>query len=230
MAVTVPLPCPSSASCPTRLLLPPPPSIHPPRTFDADRLNTARRCPPAPQCHPPPFYYRPRPGRRAHARGADPLPRRLVSRIPSLFEPYLNNLLESVEDEDEVLVALSGELGNFIEYVGGPQWGHVLLSPLENLAAIEEPVVRDKVAIAPFSTCNLRRLTSTGRRVPQQDLRGAVLPTSRRILHSLDGPFIKSRLVHLQGLWLRPLHNPLQEGFSRRSRRASEAVWPARPR
>jgi len=52
---------------------------------------------------------------------------------------------ESVEDEDEVLVALSEELGNFIEYVGGPQYGHVLLSPLENLAAIEEPVVRDKV-------------------------------------------------------------------------------------
>lgn len=50
-----------------------------------------------------------------------------------------------MEDEDEVLVALSDELGSFIEYVGGPSWGHVLLSPLENLAAIEEPVVRDKV-------------------------------------------------------------------------------------
>lgn len=57
----------------------------------------------------------------------------------------LTPFAESVEDEDEVLVALSEELGNFIEYVGGPQWGHVLLSPLENLAAIEEPVVRDKV-------------------------------------------------------------------------------------
>ena len=44
-----------------------------------------------------------------------------------------------------MLVALSEELGSFIEYVGGPQFGHVLLSPLENLAAIEEPVVRDKV-------------------------------------------------------------------------------------
>ena len=44
------------------------------------------------------------------------------------------------------MVALSEELGNFIEYVGGPAWGHVLLSPLENLAAIEEPVVRDKVS------------------------------------------------------------------------------------
>jgi serine/threonine-protein phosphatase 2A regulatory subunit A len=40
---------------------------------------------------------------------------------------------------------LSAELGNFVEYVGGPEWGHVLLSPLENLAAIEEPVVREKV-------------------------------------------------------------------------------------
>lgn len=74
----------------------------------------------------------------------------------SLFSPPLPNIAdmfpsltysaaESVEDEDEVLVALSEELGSFIDYVGGPQWGHVLLSPLENLAAIEEPVVREKV-------------------------------------------------------------------------------------
>ena len=53
---------------------------------------------------------------------------------------------ESVEDEDEVLTALSEELGNFVEYVGGPEWGHVLLSPLENLAAIEEPLVREKAS------------------------------------------------------------------------------------
>ena len=50
-----------------------------------------------------------------------------------------------MEDEDEVLTALSEELGNFVEYVGGPEYGHVLLSPLENLAAIEEPLVREKV-------------------------------------------------------------------------------------
>jgi hypothetical protein len=52
---------------------------------------------------------------------------------------------ESVEDEDEVLTALSDELGKFVDYVGGPEYGHVLLSPLENLAAIEEPLVREKV-------------------------------------------------------------------------------------
>ena len=72
---------------------------------------------------------------------------------------------ESVEDEDEVLVALSEELGSFIEYVGGPEWGHVLLSPLENLAAIEEPVVRDKVGIpaapaAPASPASFAALIS----------------------------------------------------------------------
>lgn len=50
-----------------------------------------------------------------------------------------------MEDEDEVLTALAEELGNFVEYVGGPEYGHVLLRPLENLAAIEEPLVRDKV-------------------------------------------------------------------------------------
>ena len=53
--------------------------------------------------------------------------------------------VESVEDEDEVLTALSEELGGFVEYVGGPEHAHVLLSPLENLAAIEEPLVREKV-------------------------------------------------------------------------------------
>jgi hypothetical protein len=59
---------------------------------------------------------------------------------------------ESVEDEDEVLTALSDELGGFVEYVGGPDFGHCLLSPLENLATIEEPLVRDKVSGDPMDT------------------------------------------------------------------------------
>lgn len=64
--------------------------------------------------------------------------------------PFLD---ESVEDEDEVLTALSDELGNFVEYVGGPEWGHVLLSPLENLAAIEEPLVREKAVESLNKIC-----------------------------------------------------------------------------
>ncbi|TKA75305.1 hypothetical protein B0A55_07611 [Friedmanniomyces simplex] len=65
--------------------------------------------------------------------------------------PFLD---ESVEDEDEVLTALSEELGNFVEYVGGPEYGHVLLSPLENLATIEEPLVRDKAVESLNKICD----------------------------------------------------------------------------
>lgn len=112
--------------------------------------DVARRCNPPSQCNPTPLHHRPGLGRRAHSGGIDSLPRWSA---PSPHRTHLdspsNNSTESVEDEDEVLVALSEELGNFIEYVGGPQWGHVLLSPLENLAAIEEPVVRDKVGSYP---------------------------------------------------------------------------------
>lgn len=55
-------------------------------------------------------------------------------------------LQDSLDDEDEVLLALAEELGKDMdEYLGGPQFAHLLLGPLENLAAVEETVVRDKV-------------------------------------------------------------------------------------
>ena len=53
---------------------------------------------------------------------------------------------ESLDDEDEVLLALADELGkNFEDYLGGSEYAHLLLGPLENLAAVEETLVRDKV-------------------------------------------------------------------------------------
>ncbi|KAJ2927169.1 hypothetical protein H1R20_g9957, partial [Candolleomyces eurysporus] len=56
-------------------------------------------------------------------------------------------LQDSVDDEDEVLLALAEELGrNFEEYIGGKEHAHVLLGPLENLSAVEETLVRDKAA------------------------------------------------------------------------------------
>lgn len=117
-----------------------------PRSRTRLTQGLARRCYPPSQCNPTPLHHRPGLGRRAHSGGIDSLPRWSAPspQRTHLYSPS-NASTESVEDEDEVLVALSEELGNFIEYVGGPQWGHVLLSPLENLAAIEEPVVRDKV-------------------------------------------------------------------------------------
>ena len=61
--------------------------------------------------------------------------------------PFLD---ESIDDEDEVLLALAEELGTFVDYVGGAAFAHLLLAPLENLAAVEETVVRDKVR-APWT-------------------------------------------------------------------------------
>ncbi|KAJ3329701.1 protein phosphatase 2, regulatory subunit A, partial [Blyttiomyces sp. JEL0837] len=64
-----------------------------------------------------------------------------VERTREELIPFLD---ESIDDEDEVLLILAEELGNFIDYVGGPEYGHILLAPLETLAAVEETVVRDK--------------------------------------------------------------------------------------
>lgn len=62
-------------------------------------------------------------------------------------EELIPFLQDSVDDEDEVLLALAEELGrNFEEYIGGPQYAHLLLGPLENLSAVEETLVRDKAA------------------------------------------------------------------------------------
>lgn len=53
-------------------------------------------------------------------------------------------IMETVYDEDEVLLALAEQLGGFIPLVGGKHHAHLLFSPLESLACIEETVVRDK--------------------------------------------------------------------------------------
>ncbi|CAK4081777.1 unnamed protein product [Aphanomyces euteiches] len=62
-------------------------------------------------------------------------------RTRSELIPFLN---ESTDDEDEVLVAMAEELGNFVDLVGGPSAASILLTPLEVLATVEETVVRDK--------------------------------------------------------------------------------------
>ena len=65
--------------------------------------------------------------------------------------PFLQG---SVDDEDEVLLALGEELGkHFEEYIGGKQYAHVLLGPLETLSAVEETLVRDKVRVLYVPLC-----------------------------------------------------------------------------
>jgi len=47
-----------------------------------------------------------------------------------------------------VLLALAEELGkNFEQYLGGKQFAHLLLGPLESLSAVEETLVRDMVCV-----------------------------------------------------------------------------------
>lgn len=53
-------------------------------------------------------------------------------------------LCEHNDDEDEVLLALSEELGGFIPYVGGVEHAHVLLPLLGTLCTVDETCVRDK--------------------------------------------------------------------------------------
>lgn len=53
-------------------------------------------------------------------------------------------LTDTVYDEDEVLLALAEQLGQFTPLVGGPEFVNCLIEPLESLATLEETVVRDK--------------------------------------------------------------------------------------
>ena len=64
-----------------------------------------------------------------------------VERTRSELLPFLT---DSMCDEDEVLLVLAEQLGNFTPLVGGSKHAHYLLPPLESLAAVEETVVREK--------------------------------------------------------------------------------------
>lgn len=64
-----------------------------------------------------------------------------IERTRTELIPFLT---ETIYDEDEVLLALAEQLGQFISLVGGPEYAYCLLPPLESLATVEETVVRDK--------------------------------------------------------------------------------------
>jgi len=55
--------------------------------------------------------------------------------------PFLN---ESIDDEDEVLLAMAEELGKFVPHVGGAQHATCLIQPLETLCTVEETSVRER--------------------------------------------------------------------------------------
>ncbi|CAM9700590.1 unnamed protein product [Chrysoparadoxa australica] len=63
--------------------------------------------------------------------------------------PYLETI---ADDDDELLLALAGELGKFVPVVGGKSQACCLLPCLEYLTRVEETVVREK---AVESTCSV---------------------------------------------------------------------------
>merc|ERR1719265_735405 len=87
-----------------------------------------------------------------------------VERTRNELVPFLN---ESIDDEDEVLLALAEELGNFVEYVGGPPHAATLLQPLELLSTVEETLVRDKA---------VESLRKVARQLSREHLLEHVLP------------------------------------------------------
>ena len=53
--------------------------------------------------------------------------------------PFLS---EAIDDDDDVLLELAGQLAEFIPHVGGPDYAYTLLQPLEALVTVEEITVR----------------------------------------------------------------------------------------
>uniref|UniRef100_A0A6M2DN45 Protein phosphatase PP2A regulatory subunit A n=1 Tax=Xenopsylla cheopis TaxID=163159 RepID=A0A6M2DN45_XENCH len=92
-----------------------------------------------------------------------------VERTRSELIPFLT---ETIYDEDEVLLALAEQLGNFISLVGGPEHAHCLLPPLESLATVEETVVRDKA---------VESLRAVAQQHSPQDLEAHFVPLLQRL-------------------------------------------------
>ncbi|KAL1923051.1 uncharacterized protein VTP21DRAFT_9427 [Calcarisporiella thermophila] len=92
-----------------------------------------------------------------------------VQRTREELIPFLD---DSLDDEDEVLVVLAEELGNFVDYIGGPEHAYTLLGLLESLAAVEETVVRTKAVESLTKVCAI---------LPPQHLQEYFFPLLKRL-------------------------------------------------
>lgn len=109
-------------------------------------------------------------------------------------------LQDSIDDEDEVLLALAEELGrNFEEFIGGSEYAHILLGPLENLSAVEETLVRDKVCFALGNSCSgiIITLWHLGSRINHKSRSRLITGTNWRILHPTLETTFRRRMVHI---------------------------------
>ena len=75
-----------------------------------------------------------------------------------------------------MLLALAEQLGSFTPLIGGPEYVHVLLPPLESLATVEETVVRDKAVDS---------LRNVSQQHSPQDLEQHFVPLVKRLASGL---------------------------------------------
>ena len=61
---------------------------------------------------------------------------------------------ETTDDDDEVLVVTAAKIGEMVECVGGREYAHCLLKPLELLALVEEVSVRKATLLAVETVAN----------------------------------------------------------------------------
>ena len=83
--------------------------------------------------------------------------------------PYLS---EFIDDDDEVLLVLAAQLSGLVEHIGGVPFAHVLLAPLEQLAATEESGVRDKAVAS---------VVRIAEQMSELQLENYVLPLMRKL-------------------------------------------------
>lgn len=74
-------------------------------------------------------------------------------------------ITETIDDEDEVVLILAEELGDFLTEVGGSAHAAVLVDPLESLCTVEETVIRDRAVES------LRRLSAQVTAISDTDAR-----------------------------------------------------------
>lgn len=57
----------------------------------------------------------------------------------------MTGFADSIDDEDDVILVLAEELASLLPHLGGPEYAHTLIAPLETLSTVEETEVREKV-------------------------------------------------------------------------------------
>lgn len=149
-------------------------------------------------------------------------------------EELIPFLQDSCDDEDEVLLALAEELGRgFDEYIGGPQYAHLLLGPLETLSTVEETLVRDKVRSCSafvdsfLSAYRSRRLFHTGYRVHCEGCWRPLSSSDGAMLHPPSQALVWWRVVYRQNIVVRLVWRCISQSLPHYSGRTAQRLLSA---